>query len=125
MGGAHPMMHGPWRANLERSINCKQSATPPETPPRHVGNKIVLRCSRFWSANQIAKMRNLASYFLASNRCAEDRIRFPTSTGRLSPARLVIARGRKFGLNGGLTHLESNTRETSNTRAAAPRESVW
>src|SRR5438105_2652967 len=58
--------HSPRRAN---SSNCKQSVTPLETPPRHAGNTIVSGCSRFRSANQIAKMTNLASYFLASNGC--------------------------------------------------------
>src|SRR2546423_9003237 len=68
MGGAHPMMHSPRRANPE-SINCNQYATPLETPPRHAGNRIVSGRSRFRSANRIAKMTNLASYFLASNGC--------------------------------------------------------
>ncbi len=69
MGEAHPVMHRPQRANPERSKNCNQFATPLETPPRHAGNTIVSGCSRFRSANQIAKMTNLASYFLASNGC--------------------------------------------------------
>ena len=55
-------MHGPRLANPERSISCNQSATPLETPLRHVGNRIVLEYSPFCAANQIAKMTNLASY---------------------------------------------------------------
>src|SRR5438874_13587356 len=69
MGGAHSVMHGPRRENPERSTDCKQFATPMETPPRRAGNRIDPRCSPFRSANQIAKMTNLASYFLASNGC--------------------------------------------------------
>jgi len=69
MDGAHPAMHGPRRANPEKSSDCKQSATPLETPPRRAGKKMVSRRSRFRSANRIAKMTNLASYFLASNGC--------------------------------------------------------
>jgi hypothetical protein len=69
MDGAHPAMHGPRRANPEKSSDCKQSATPLETPPRRAGKKIVSGRSRFRSANRIAKMTNLASYFLASNGC--------------------------------------------------------
>jgi len=63
------MMHGPRRANSEKSSDCKQSATPLETPPRRAGNRIVSGRNRFRSANRIAKMTNLASYFLASNGC--------------------------------------------------------
>jgi hypothetical protein len=63
------MMHSPRRANPEKSSDCKQSATPLGTPPRRAGNRIVSRRSRLRSANRIAKMTNLASYFLASNGC--------------------------------------------------------
>jgi hypothetical protein len=62
-------MHSPRRANPEKASDCKQSATPLETPPRRVGNRIVSGRNQFRSANRIAKMTNLASYFLASNGC--------------------------------------------------------
>ena len=62
------MMHSPRRANPESS-NCNQYATPLETPPRRAGNRIVSGRNQFRSANRIAKMTNLASYFLASNGC--------------------------------------------------------
>src|SRR5438045_2595336 len=66
MSGAHPMMHSPRRAN---PWNSKHSVAPMETPTPRAGNRIVSRRNRFRSANRIAKMTNLASYFLASNGC--------------------------------------------------------
>src|SRR5437016_14169918 len=71
-------MHGPRRANPERFrlTNCKSrdcGTTPLETPPCPAGNRIVSGCNPPWSANQIAKMRNLASYFLAFDLETDDR----------------------------------------------------
>ena len=55
------MVHCPRRSGLEGPANCKHSATPPETPPRHAGNKFVLNRKPSLSANEAAKMKDLAS----------------------------------------------------------------
>src|SRR5581483_2457862 len=90
--------HGPRRTNPEKSSGCKQSATPLETPPRRVGNRIVPKRSRFRSANRIAKMTNLASYFLASNGCEielDPRHLRPDYRPRVRPLQGVVFNGQR------------------------------
>jgi len=121
------MMHGPRHANPERSTNCNQSATPLETPPRRAGNRIVSGRNRFRSANRIAKMTNLASYFLASNGCEielDPRHLWPDYrplAGALQGAVLSLL---NVDLSGRSRCLESNRTGTLNTRAVVRRGSA-
>src|SRR5437588_10663707 len=113
--------HSPRRAN---SSNCKQSVTPLETPPRHAGNTIVSGCSRFRSANQIAKMTNLASYFLASNGCEielDPRHLRPDYRPLAQPLQGAVFWVANVDLNGESRRLGANRRGILNTHALVRR----
>ena len=111
------MMHSPRRAN---PWNSKHSVAPMETPTPRAGNRIVSRRNRFRSANRIAKMTNLASYFLASNGCEielDPRHLRPDYRPLAQPLQGAVFWVEDVDLNGESRRLGANRRGILNTHA--------